>query len=219
MTSGENFNTTQANIAVNACRSNIITCMSVNGYSIEQPTPAQLSNWVAGIMGIGGSTGICSASNLSGCTNHVNCFAMGGTWRVDNYGIGTCGEVPTASDACYIDETNYNSSNRSSTGGVSTCNKSLAQCIGVKASNKLCFWIDYSNSNGVHCSYASRTEDYHPGCCYNMQRQSSQYSTATSVECNDEFLLQRANNYTSITRCEYLGGTVSGTGSGARCVF
>lgn len=45
------FNNTQANIAINACRSNIITCMSVNGYSIENPTPTQLANWVCGIIG------------------------------------------------------------------------------------------------------------------------------------------------------------------------
>lgn len=42
---------TQANIAINACRSNIITCMSVNGYSIADPTPSQLANWVCGIIG------------------------------------------------------------------------------------------------------------------------------------------------------------------------
>ena len=45
------FNNTQANIAINACRANIITCMSVNGYSIENPTPTQLANWVCGIIG------------------------------------------------------------------------------------------------------------------------------------------------------------------------
>lgn len=50
-TSSSLFNNTQANIAINACRANIITCMSVNGYSIENPTPTQLANWVCGIIG------------------------------------------------------------------------------------------------------------------------------------------------------------------------
>ncbi len=42
-------NTVQANIAINACRSTIVTCMSVNGYSVADPTPSDLSSWICGI--------------------------------------------------------------------------------------------------------------------------------------------------------------------------
>jgi hypothetical protein len=38
-----------SNIAINACRPTIVTCMSVNGYSIANPTPTELSTWVLGI--------------------------------------------------------------------------------------------------------------------------------------------------------------------------
>ncbi|MBO4746258.1 MAG: hypothetical protein J5613_04300 [Alphaproteobacteria bacterium] len=42
--------TVQANIAVNACRSQIITCMSVNGYSIETPNPNEMYCWAMGLL-------------------------------------------------------------------------------------------------------------------------------------------------------------------------
>ena len=42
-------NSTAANIAINACRATIVTCMSVNGYSIGTPTPTQMVNWVFGL--------------------------------------------------------------------------------------------------------------------------------------------------------------------------
>lgn len=42
-------NTVQANIAINACRSQIVTCMSVNGYSVANPRPSDLSSWICGI--------------------------------------------------------------------------------------------------------------------------------------------------------------------------
>lgn len=44
-----NAEKTQANIAVNACRSQIVTCMSTNGYSIETPTPQEIACWVMGL--------------------------------------------------------------------------------------------------------------------------------------------------------------------------
>ena len=40
---------TQANIAINACRATIVTCMSVNGYSIATPTPGEMNCWVMGL--------------------------------------------------------------------------------------------------------------------------------------------------------------------------
>ncbi len=40
---------TRANIAVNACRPTIVTCMSVNGYSINTPSPQEMNCWVMGL--------------------------------------------------------------------------------------------------------------------------------------------------------------------------
>ena len=58
---------TQANIAINACRSTIVTCMSVNGYSVVDPTPADMSRWVCGI-----TTGTtdCTGNNSGGGAYH-----------------------------------------------------------------------------------------------------------------------------------------------------
>ena len=38
------------NIAINACRAQIRTCMSVNGDSTENPTPTQMKEWVADML-------------------------------------------------------------------------------------------------------------------------------------------------------------------------
>lgn len=43
--------TTKSNIAINACRSTIITCMSVNGDTTQTPTPAVMQTWVKGMAG------------------------------------------------------------------------------------------------------------------------------------------------------------------------
>ncbi len=44
-------NSTRANIAINACRSTITTCMSVNGDTTQTPNPDVMQQWVAGMVG------------------------------------------------------------------------------------------------------------------------------------------------------------------------
>lgn len=46
----EEASDTKKNIAINACRAQIRTCMSVNGDSTENPTPTQMKDWVAGML-------------------------------------------------------------------------------------------------------------------------------------------------------------------------
>lgn len=41
---------TKKNIAINACRAQIRTCMSVNGDSTANPTPTQMKEWVSGML-------------------------------------------------------------------------------------------------------------------------------------------------------------------------
>lgn len=43
-------NTTKQNIAINACRSQVRTCMSVNGDSTKDPSPDEMKTWVEGIL-------------------------------------------------------------------------------------------------------------------------------------------------------------------------
>ncbi|MBO5739707.1 MAG: hypothetical protein J6R52_01415 [Alphaproteobacteria bacterium] len=45
-----NVNSTKSKIAINACRSQIITCMSVNGDATADPTPAGMAEWVNNVM-------------------------------------------------------------------------------------------------------------------------------------------------------------------------
>lgn len=68
-------NTVQANIAINACRSQIVTCMSVNGYSVANPRPSDLSLWVCGITGQPGCTGYDGGQT---CTMTYDCNSSAG---------------------------------------------------------------------------------------------------------------------------------------------
>ncbi len=43
-------NATRINIAINACKQQIVTCMSVNGYADAEPNPTAMKQWVAGIV-------------------------------------------------------------------------------------------------------------------------------------------------------------------------
>jgi hypothetical protein len=43
--------TAQANYAINACKAQIVTCMSVNGDATATPTPSAMTNWVKTITG------------------------------------------------------------------------------------------------------------------------------------------------------------------------
>lgn len=81
---------TQANIAVNACRATIVTCMSVNGYSIATPTPQEMNCWVMGLqfntttsecVGVGGGTGPDSPGSGGGGND---------TYYNFSYNCGTC---------------------------------------------------------------------------------------------------------------------------------
>ena len=45
-----NVNSTKSKIAINACRSQIVTCMSVNGDATADPTPAGMAEWVNNVM-------------------------------------------------------------------------------------------------------------------------------------------------------------------------
>ena len=79
-----------ANIAINACRPTIITCMSVNGYSIGTPTPTELAQWVCGI----------EFPSSTECGNIV-APSGGGTpynisWTVDGGSVSGCAGSYTA---------------------------------------------------------------------------------------------------------------------------
>ena len=47
--STNNYSSDNSNFAINACKAQIVTCMSVNGDANADPTPATIQNWVAGI--------------------------------------------------------------------------------------------------------------------------------------------------------------------------
>ncbi len=90
--SSNNYDSTsnsKANIAINACRAEIVTCMSVNGDSTQPPEPTAMKNWVAAINSV--SSGSDDPVSV-GCSEYyyhngsacVSC--KGGTWDAEQNG-------------------------------------------------------------------------------------------------------------------------------------
>ena len=67
------------NIAINACRAQIRTCMSVNGDSTANPTPTQMGSWVSKMLGEGKTLAMVTA-----------CTSSGGSYSFDASGDGKC---------------------------------------------------------------------------------------------------------------------------------
>ena len=105
-------NSSKSKIAINACRSQIVTCMSVNGRADAEPDPAGMVGWVSSIMTESSTAvcpsgtylvdGICAISSIAGsgdCNNTLNafwdsgknlCFCSGDTSYSYSGGIGYC---------------------------------------------------------------------------------------------------------------------------------
>lgn len=92
-------NTTKMNIAVNACRAQIVTCMSVNGYSIDTPTPTEMNCWVQGLL-YSTSTDECMIDNIhdNPCSLETISQCTQGTCKATlgpSYTWCTTGDIPS----------------------------------------------------------------------------------------------------------------------------
>ena len=67
------------NIAINACRAQIRTCMSVNGDTTKDPDPTQMNIWVANML---------NAPDAD--KRKVACTSTGGTYEISANDVGTC---------------------------------------------------------------------------------------------------------------------------------
>ena len=67
------------NIAINACRAQIRTCMSVNGDSTAKPSPTQMVNWVKTMLG-----------QLNSPDKVAACYDTGGAYKRGSDGNPTC---------------------------------------------------------------------------------------------------------------------------------
>ena len=83
-------NSSKSKIAINACRSQIVTCMSVNGRADAEPDPAGMVGWVSSIMTESStSVGGGSTSNVANCSSGggANCIV---TTHMDYRGESSC---------------------------------------------------------------------------------------------------------------------------------
>ena len=83
-------NGNKSKIALNACRSQIITCMSVNGNAAGAPTPAGMADWVASVMGgvdscpdgTSSYSGYCAINNIN--SSSACAGVSGASWLADD---------------------------------------------------------------------------------------------------------------------------------------
>ena len=116
--SSNNFDTAatekKQNIAINACRAQIKTCMSVNGNSSNDP--GELRNWVVSMMGaydeedeLQPESPGQSGTSVPGAEDEKNCVASGGTWSTATQTC-SCNKVGTTQDSteklCVCDTAN-----------------------------------------------------------------------------------------------------------------
>ena len=99
----------KSKIAINACRAQIITCMSVNGDATATPSPSSMTAWVQSVM-VEGATNTAAAgvlaasiSNEFDCTNNASGYWDGAKcYCAPGHTVGTMGSGSGASGYCYI---------------------------------------------------------------------------------------------------------------------
>ena len=151
-------NGTYSNAAINACRSQIVTCMSVNGDATAEPNPAAIKAWIdkaynetaQNCESTGGtwSNGACTCSGTKKLDNtgkcieeqELNCTSSGGTWS----GTCTCesGKTVDSTGICVINnktQANCEGSGGTWTNGACACprlqlyNSSTGKCETLSA--------------------------------------------------------------------------------------
>ena len=60
------LDSSKSKIAINACRAQIMTCMSVNGNASGEPTPSAIKDWVENIMTATGTEGTTGTGGTTG---------------------------------------------------------------------------------------------------------------------------------------------------------
>ncbi len=235
-------NTVQANIAINACRSQIVTCMSVNGYSVANPRPSDLSLWVCGITGQPGCTGYdgesytytitydCNKENVShnttwqqsvtGTTNAIS-FTFADAATV-NARCNYTGFVPRGYVCEYTNGGSFSQNLGSSKNitGDATCTVSWR----VDSGNNTC-----SAGNLSACLGQSACENVNGTWCYgNSTATSPSCMQATQCKCNANDLNRCLNadsckglgsNYNFCTQDGQTTECISGLSMARSCCF
>lgn len=169
-------NNVRANIAINACRSTIVTCMSVNGYSVVNPTPTDMSRWVCGITtGTTDCSGTsdddeepsntCSIDHLENC-NAGNCGSINGyAWCTSPRGCRSQSECEGTTSYVITYDCNGGTAHASSLtqlviGGASFTTKLASTCSRTDGDYQFQGWmIDGSSSNLLNAG-SSQTYSY-----------------------------------------------------------
>lgn len=126
----ENGSSPKSNIAVNACKAQITTCMSVNGAASTEPTPASMREWVHNTQVI-----YVSEDSLQ-----KRCETSGGTFNMNNYECKCPNLSTNTGSACapvdYAELTDAGFKCIDGYTGSKTCVAESGKCVAVKLQAK-----------------------------------------------------------------------------------
>ncbi|MDW2974513.1 MAG: hypothetical protein R8M70_00425 [Alphaproteobacteria bacterium] len=88
------------NVAINACRAQIMTCMSVNGDITSTPTPTQIQTWVANMLAAYGETNDTGASDSDSSNDNTN--DTGSSGQGSSTGSTTTGTQSSCAYCCNL---------------------------------------------------------------------------------------------------------------------
>ena len=97
---GANVNTSRNNVAINACRAQIMTCMSVNGDTTRNPSPNQIQEWVAKMLAAYGETNDTGASDSDSSNDNTN--DTGSSGQGSSTGSTTTGTQSSCAYCCNL---------------------------------------------------------------------------------------------------------------------
>lgn len=225
-----NSQSTKSNIAINACKAQITTCMSVNGAASNEPTPASMREWVYDTQVIFVDQG----------SLQTQCENSGGKFNTKTYDCSCptlsedegayCTAIPYAelnSNKKYVCRNGYTQSNGICIAKAGTVKEvtlsgatSDAETIyyhittGKYHSNEDCTaeitQVDTPNiSNGTFAGYYSDGKQYIDETGYIVGVTISADTTLTAkIECNSGYELNTTNN-TCIPKTTQEGGIVN----------
>lgn len=96
----EQGNELRNNVAINACRAQIMTCMSVNGDITSTPTPTQIQTWVANMLAAYGETNDTGASDSDSSNDNTN--DTGSSGQGSSTGSTTTGTQSSCAYCCNL---------------------------------------------------------------------------------------------------------------------
>ena len=182
--------TSAKNIAINACRATIVTCMSVNGKAEATPTPDSMVDWVSAV--------IDKSTTSSGSSSGSSSGNDSGTTTVQPSNFSTCATCKNANfswngSAC-VDKINYS--------GITT--GTMCTTSGGTWNPARCVWVakNIPESTAEQPSNLDKIIDLWSRAPWQLKKIDTNYIEVT------------ANTFSNVTACkDAIGNTIAESGT------